>query len=239
MAYKEYFLPDIGKVKVFKKRGIKNISISVKPFEGVRVSIPFLVSYDRAITFVLRKKSWILKALSRTDYIENKQTIFKLDTDFSTFNHKLEIKEEPVNACQVRVGNSKISVKLNAFHDIESEAIQQAIRKGIEKAWAKEAKEILIPKVDLFAKQFGLVYSSVSVRKTVSRWGSCSSKNNISLSLYLMHLPEQLIDYVILHELAHTKVKNHSKDFWDFLQGMHPHARQLSKELKAFKPGVY
>ena len=54
-----------------------------------------------------------------------------------------------------------------------------------------------------------------------------------------MHLPEHLIDYVILHELAHIKVKNHGKDFWNLLLHFQPYARQLSKELKSYKPGVY
>jgi predicted metal-dependent hydrolase len=239
MSFKEYYLPDIGKVKIYKKRGVKNISISVKPFEGVRVSIPFLVSYDRAMRFIMQKKSWIVKALSKTDFIEQKKTIFNLDSDFTTFNHQLVITQEPVNACQVRVANNKISVKINAFQDVESDEIQNSIRRGIEKAWSKEAKEILIPKVAFHANKFGLIYESVSVRKTVSRWGSCSSKNNISLSLYLMHVPEHLLDYVILHELAHTKVKNHSREFWIFLEKLQPNARQLSRELKSYKPGVY
>lgn len=239
MAYKEFYLNEIGKVRIYKKKRIKNISISVKPFEGIQVSIPFLVSYERGLKFILSKKSWILKALSRTDHIEQKQTVFNLNSNFETYQHKLEIKQEPVNACQVRVANNIISVKLNAFQDIESTEIQQSIRKGIEKAWSKEAKILLVKRVAHFAEKFGFEYSSVNIRKTISRWGSCSSTNNISLSLYLMHLPAHLIDYVILHELAHTKVKNHSKDFWDLLIQIHPNAKQYAKELKSFKPGVY
>ena len=80
----------------------------------------------------------------------------------------------------------------------------------------------------------GLTYNKVSVRNTKTRWGSCSYHNNISLNLHLMRLPDHLIDYVLLHELAHTKVKNHSIDFWSYLEKLMKGSRGFDKELKKF-----
>ena len=75
--------------------------------------------------------------------------------------------------------------------------------------------------------------------KTKTRWGSCSFKNNINLSLHLMRLREELIDYVILHELVHTKVKNHSREFWTTLDIYCPKSKSLDKELKKYSLRFY
>jgi predicted metal-dependent hydrolase len=72
----------------------------------------------------------------------------------------------------------------------------------------------------------------ITLRKQKRIWGSCSSKNNISLNTNLAYLKDELIDYVILHELAHTKVKNHSRKFWDELERVLPNSKKLNHELK-------
>ena len=82
--------------------------------------------------------------------------------------------------------------------------------------------------------------NKVKINNAKTRWGSCSIENNITLSLQLMRLPDYLIDYVILHELAHTKVKNHSIHFWDFLDSItDSKAKNLDKELKSFYLQVF
>ena len=67
-----------------------------------------------------------------------------------------------------------------------------------------------------------------------SCWGSCSDKNNISLNANLIHLPLKLIDYVLLHELLHTRIKNHSPIFWTEMQKLLPDTRTLRKELRNY-----
>ena len=65
-------------------------------------------------------------------------------------------------------------------------------------------------------------------------WGSCTSRNNINLNINLINLPRDLIDYVIVHELVHTKVKNHGPKFWSMLNGLVDNARALDKKLKGY-----
>ncbi|MFI4911763.1 MAG: M48 family metallopeptidase [Sedimentisphaeraceae bacterium JB056] len=85
------------------------------------------------------------------------------------------------------------------------------------------------------ASAFGYCFGRVSFRNQKTRWGSCSSQNNISLNINLAHLPRHLCDYVLLHELAHTRVKNHGKDFWKELdRTTFNKARQLDKELNQY-----
>ena len=77
----------------------------------------------------------------------------------------------------------------------------------------REAKALLPARVEFWAQKFGFKYGRVTIRASRSKWGSCSGENNISLSLFLMTLPEHLRDYVIIHELCHTVHHNHSASF--------------------------
>ena len=96
------------------------------------------------------------------------------------------------------------------------------------------AKEFLEGRIKELADKFGFVYNKVTIRNQKTRWGSCSGKNNINLNMQLMNIPNHLIDYVILHELVHTKVKNHSPLFWEALDIFVGNAKSIDKELKKY-----
>jgi predicted metal-dependent hydrolase len=99
----------------------------------------------------------------------------------------------------------------------------------------KVARKVLCRRIGELAQLHNFVYNRISIRKQKTRWGSCSSKDNINLNMNLLHLPPELMDYVLLHELVHTKVKNHSKDFWDELDTVVPNARIIDRKLKDYQ----
>ncbi len=125
-----------------------------------------------------------------------------------------------------------ILVSYPAEMDITNLEVQAAIRKGLITAYRKEAKEYLPNRLAELAQDCGFKYNRVFIKNHRSRWGSCSAQNNINLSLHLMRLPDELIDYVILHELVHTVVKNHSSAFWARLAKVCPDVKLLRKELR-------
>jgi len=96
------------------------------------------------------------------------------------------------------------------------------------------AKKILKGRIKELAYKFGFLYNKVTIRNQKTRWGSCSGKDNINLNMKLLNIPNHLIDYVILHELVHTKVKNHSPHFWDSLNRYVGNAKAIDKELKKY-----
>jgi predicted metal-dependent hydrolase len=100
------------------------------------------------------------------------------------------------------------------------------------------ARELLVQRLDELAKRHGFKYNRVCIRNQKTRWGSCSPKNNINLNVKLVRLPERLMDYLILHELVHTRVKNHSKKFYAELERLVVDRKSLDRELKAYGVGL-
>lgn len=96
----------------------------------------------------------------------------------------------------------------------------------------QRAKEILPKKVQYFSRLTGLKCTGVKITSAKSRYGSCNGKNSICFSYILMTKPEKAIDYVVLHELAHTKHHNHSKSFWDLVEKEMPDYKERRKLLK-------
>ena len=105
-----------------------------------------------------------------------------------------------------------------------------------DKTFNQDARESLKKRLSELADIYGFSYNRVFIRSQKSRWGSCSAKNNISLNLALAQLPVDLRDYVILHELVHTRVKNHSPGFWSELEKYLKNAKEYKSRLNEILP---
>ena len=98
-----------------------------------------------------------------------------------------------------------------------------------------QAKAQLTPRLAALAARHGFQYKRVFIKNNRSNWGSCSSLGNINLNLRLVSLPEELQDYVMLHELCHLKYLNHSPQFHALLESVCPGHRALEKQIKQYK----
>lgn len=217
----------------------RHLSISVRPFTGARISIPLGMSYNSAIRLVNEKKLWIQQHLAKMKEIEKQQTIFDENSGYCTKYHKLNLKKADRKNISVRISKEKINVLYPMDQIPDSNEVQTAIRKGIERALKVEAKQFLPDKVKHLAVKYGFNYNKLTLKNIKSRWGSCSRKNNINLSIHLLRLPDHLIDYVILHELVHTVHHNHSKRFWAMLDKVSGGAKVLDKELGKHRIAIY
>ncbi|NLE09496.1 MAG: M48 family metallopeptidase [Dehalococcoidales bacterium] len=180
-------IPGIGPVLFERSRRARRVSISIRPFTGVRVAVPFGVSFTKAEALTRERKSWIQKHL-----------------------------------LQMRQYETDIANASSQVIDIDKD----------------EAKRKLTSRLAYLAEKHGFACNRVSVRNQKTRWGSCSFHNNISLNMQLVRLPDDLIDYVLLHELAHTKIKNHSKQFWALLDSLTGNAHALRVRLGTYRIGV-
>ena len=96
----------------------------------------------------------------------------------------------------------------------------------------KEKSEAIISRVKYLADKYDFHYNKISTRIMKSRWGSCSYKNNISINLCASYLPDKQLDHIIMNELMHTRIKNHSRYFWSELHKIVNDLDKLKKELK-------
>jgi len=230
---------DFGKVSMIKSPRTRRISISARPFQPLRVTLPVFESFSRAERFLEEKERWIHKTLDKIRKLEDQYTVFNEDTAFHTHEHELKVERTDVDVPKVSLKEKKILVQLPKTSDIQSPEIQDMIRWGIQAAWRKEAKKYLPARLNELARKHQLSYNRVTIKNNRSRWGSCSQKNNINLSLHLMRLPDYMIDYILLHELAHTLHKNHGRRFWRSLEKICPNAKSLDKEMRGFRIEIY
>ena len=94
---------------------------------------------------------------------------------------------------------------------------------------------VLSARLNQLAGTYGFTYNRLFIRNQRTRWGTCSSRNNISLNINLVRLPQELQDYVMLHELAHTRHKNHSREFWAEMDRLVGDAKKLKKQMRNYK----
>ena len=125
---------------------------------------------------------------------------------------------------------------INIFiRDFKVEESQIFIERVLTEVYRFEAKRILPVKLRKLVEIHGFKVNNITIRNNKRNWGSCSSRNNISLNLQMMKLPDELIDYILLHELVHTEIKNHGPKFWEKLnQITGGNARTLAKQVKQY-----
>ena len=132
-----------------------------------------------------------------------------------------------------------VSGQRERFLSRSDEKLQAWLRNVIEEALRRNAKIVLPPRLYMLSMQHNLPYKSVKINSSSGRWGSCSAQGNINLSYYLVLLPKHLIDYVLLHELAHTREMNHGERFWDLLDRMTDgKAQALRAELRKYQTKI-
>lgn len=229
----------VGNVLFKHSKRARHLNISVKPFVGARVSVPIGMSYLSAVRLVTERKLWIKQHLDKMKEFENQQTQFDENSGYCTKHHQLNLRKGNRENISVRLSKGKINVIYPTELNSNSKEVQAGIRKGIERALRVEAKQYLPDKVKMLAGKSGFIFNKLSLKNIKSRWGSCSRKNNINLSIHLMRLPELLIDYVIQHELVHTIYHNHSSRFWKLLDEVTGGAKNLDKQLKNYRIAIY
>ncbi len=228
-------LEGIGTVSMKRVRRARRIGIRVQPFAGVQVTIPWRASYSSALEIVERNRDWILRQLS-TVHEQERRYVTAVNTGKPvTRMHTLEAHPDDTADMYVRVGRGVISVQYPRTLNLESPVVLRALHEGVISALRVEARKFLPERVRALARHHGFEYGRLTLKNLCSRWGSCSVTNNINLNIQLMRLPDELIDFIILHELAHTRVKNHGPRFWTLMQKLTRNARDLEVKLRSHR----
>jgi predicted metal-dependent hydrolase len=223
---------EIGQVKIRQSNKAKNISIRVRNDEEVILTVPSGCSLKKGLTFLNSRKEWIASHLKKTDWL-----IFDEDTVFSTVSFGVKIvKNTSHTSFLFRRTQNLLTVYCPDKLDIRIKEYQSIIRAGIERAMRSEAKRLLPKRLTMLAQEHNFEYNNVQIRSSKTRWGSCSAEGNINLSYFLLLLPGELIDYVLLHELCHTKEMNHGEAFWKLMDSVTKNrALELRSLLRSYK----
>ncbi len=218
-------IENLGRVKLFRRRGLKNIRISINSLGEVRLSIPWYVPKKAGIKYLLTKKKWIEKHLDKinTDW-SNGQILFD-NYSLSIYSHE---RKRPRSVLENKI------LKVYVPHKHGPEAKRLVISKYVNKLAKEEAEKILVPLTLAMAESAGFKPRKIRVKNLKSRWGSCNQDKVITLNVSLLKLPEDLAEYVIFHELVHTKHLNHSRQFWQEVEALLPDYKQRRKNLKTF-----
>ncbi|HSW78759.1 MAG TPA: SprT family zinc-dependent metalloprotease [Candidatus Babeliales bacterium] len=229
MARKIANIDGIGNVLLVKRRGTKNLRLSIQPDGQVRVGLPAWAPYSAGIRFAASRSKWI------TDNLQlHKPPVLRHGQRIGKF-HNLTFRSKPdAKRTYATLRTNTITV-VSPFQPTDL-IVQKAARKACEKALKKEADLLLDRRVQEISSRQGLRYKNMRVKRLKSRWGSCSQDGLITLNYYLIQLPWELIDYVIVHELAHTQHLDHSRDFWDLVESIIPGAKGHRKTIRNYRP---
>ena len=224
----------IGEVLFCKKNHVRQMSIKMRPFQPIQLTYPARVSGQVALNYILSKQDWVNRTRKKIQQIEKKASDAQ---QLIIHEHQENIVYEKTRGekLKVRLSGENIRISIPSTMGVNHPSVSQAVKSGIMQKLRNRAKIELPRRVEVLAKRHGFSYNQIFIKNMRTRWGSCSYANNINLSMFLINLPEHLIDYVVLHELVHTVHKNHRKEFWDRLESVCPGSANYVKEIKQYQ----
>jgi predicted metal-dependent hydrolase len=214
---------------IMRKPRLKNSYIQVDR-DGVLVKTNTTVSQEEIEAYVIKKSPWILRHLhayktkTQAGEIRTGSRLYYLGKSY----YVQRIKEG-------RRGVEVVFVHSKFLIRTPENVTQAALHQAIESFYKSKAAEKIIPLAKKWAEVMQVTPSHISFRKADKRWGSCSPTNRLSFNYHLVKLPISLIEYVVVHELAHIRHKNHSAEFWSLVENFMPDYREKEERIKGFE----
>lgn len=201
----------------------------VASIRGVEAVVPEGVSEQRLHEFVQSKRDWIARMAQHYSKMKERSghedgTIYYLGSKY----HYRIVKDRLQSAI------ISDSLKTITFHVAD----KRSYKKEIEQWYKDQTARMISERLSQISARTGLSYNKVSIKKQSSRWASCSRKRNLNFNLLLAAAPVDVIDYVIVHELAHTVELNHSRRFWQVVQDADPAYKEHRAWLEDHSPAI-
>ncbi len=231
MAVKSFTDKEFGEIDIYYIKTARHIKIGLHVTGKLRATAP------------LRTPKMLIRQLVNTSRPSIRRML-EDQTSNATYSNGDRIGKRHAllvttgAATSIKREKSTIHLTLASGKSASDRDVQQMIRPEVIKALRKEAKEYLPQRLALLSEKLGYSYIKVKLSHASTRWGSCSSSGTISLNIALMKLPFNLIDYVIIHELCHTKELNHSDRFWKLVEEADQDYRKHMSALKSHSPTI-
>lgn len=227
---------DMSCTIVRSKQRKRTIAIYVSQ-KGIEVKVPFRTSSKQIHDMLTARSAWIKKKLAgvplkKLPWYQRRQFFYR----GIPYPLKLEIFPfvKKRAECVLQDNHLRLTLAQRLAHN-ETNA---SIIKALEAWYRTQAAQVLKERTAYFAAQMQVEPKAIIVKAQKRRWGSCDSRNIIRYNWKIIMAPSPLLDYLVVHELAHIKVKNHSPQFWDFVASVLPEHKALRKELHDFGQGI-
>ena len=210
------------------RKSIKHLYLRIKE-RKVCVSANKRVSQADIEQFLRSKSRWIQKQLTRASK-QNKLTDSRATVYLLGEAYPVQIHTEQ------RYTKEYMVIENETAHFMLNTQAEHRLLQLLRDNYYKDlCNEVITPIVDTYAEKMQCLPSKLSYRHNKTRWGSCSTKNALSLNTRLMMLPHPMITYIVIHELAHIRHKNHATDFWYLVEKYCPDYKELRCSIRAFE----
>jgi predicted metal-dependent hydrolase len=203
----------------------KTIALIVRPDGSLLVRAPLRASNKSIREFVSKNTGWVEKTRARIQAAAlpaPKQYLPGEMFEYLGSAYPLEIVEQQRKSLLLEDGRFKLAG-----------SVQGRAALVFERWYQERARQILNERVDSFARQHGFQYTRLGITSARTRWGSCSASGSLNFSWRLIQAPMEAVDYVVVHELVHTAIHNHSKKFWTKVEQIMPDYRERRKWLRS------
>ncbi len=224
---------EFGEIKIRKNKLARSVKLSVGVDGSLRALIPYYSPEFAVQRLINHNRTQIREMLA----LHNAKNIYK-NGDLIGKTHTLFFRYFCGEEIKISLDGNQILVQIPQELAFENPLVQSEIRKTLSKILRKQAKAYLPRRIDFLAEKYGFSFKRLRFSHTGTRWGSYSSNGTISLNIALMNLPHHLIDYVIIHELCHTRQMNHSSKFWQEVKKYCPDYKKCVQEIKQFSPSI-
>jgi predicted metal-dependent hydrolase len=208
---------------IIKKKHVKNASIRISAVKVIYITVPLRYSNKDITELINKKQRWINKTLQKLNAAKEK---------ISIQSNQLLLFGKPYKYRYNAALKNRVAVN---FDDKVIDSDYNLVNKKIQEEWYKLlATDYFTKRVNKYSREHNLDYNKITIRCQKTRWGSCSMDKNLSFNWKLMKAPQYVIDYIIVHELAHTKYLNHSKPYWKYIESIYPEFQSAETWLKNF-----
>jgi len=216
----------------------KNIRFAVKVESGLTITVPFGLSLKNVDAVIHSKKEWILANLKKMAEKQVPERKFTTGERLPLLGNTyvLVVEEAESNRISAVLQDGAFLVKVPAF--LSAQERKKEIAGILEQWYVREARSVIPRRVAEINRGFGFAYNRIAIKNQQTRWGSCSQLKNLNFNWRLLLAPPHILDYIIVHELAHLKELNHSKRFWDLVESLFPRFREAEKWLKENGAGL-
>ncbi len=223
-----------------RKKGRRRITLYIEPSGKLRLNAPLRTRMQTIDQFLLHSQDWLagkLAEVQKNSAPHFPQTLNEGATVYYLGDaYQLTVTNDTTKqTCRIKDGWLEINLPQSAA--VSDAELQEEIRLEIILWYKKQARNILKERTELWATQMGLKYRSIKITSPTRQWGSCSAQNDIRLNWRVMMAPLFVIDYLIVHELAHIRHKNHSVHFWNYVANYIPDYQTRQQTLKHMDAG--